>query len=292
MNDRLPGRVRGRAPGDRTASSAKRTQLLLVAYAVLSLAAAAPLYLDSERTDRSFAWTIEPPLTAAFLGAAYASSFAMYALAAHDRVAGQVRALLPAGLVFTALMLAATLLHLDRFHLDAAGLLARTIAWLWLLVYVSVPLVTAWFVLRERPPAGRDDDAARLAGWRAAALAVQAGVAVALGGLLIVGPTTFDAAWPWTLTPLTARAVGAWLVGIGVIGAHAAWRRVVMDVRPILLAWSAFAVLQGIALARYGDTLDAGDLRTWLYVAFLTGMFAVAVAGLLPARARGRPHVA
>ncbi|MEO8611473.1 MAG: hypothetical protein ABI690_26480, partial [Chloroflexota bacterium] len=41
-------------------------------FAVLLVALAAiPLFFLSERTDEFFAWTIQPPLTAAFLGAGY-----------------------------------------------------------------------------------------------------------------------------------------------------------------------------------------------------------------------------
>ena len=43
-----------------------------------------PLVLLTTRTDKYFAWTIEPPLTAAFLGANYWSSALLAILAARE----------------------------------------------------------------------------------------------------------------------------------------------------------------------------------------------------------------
>ena len=40
------------------------------------------LFLLSEQTERYFAWTINPPMTAAFLGGAYWSSFLLELMAA------------------------------------------------------------------------------------------------------------------------------------------------------------------------------------------------------------------
>jgi hypothetical protein len=50
---------------------------MLWAASALVLLAGVPLFLGSEQTDLYFAWTITPPLTAAFLGAAYWSSLVL-----------------------------------------------------------------------------------------------------------------------------------------------------------------------------------------------------------------------
>jgi hypothetical protein len=70
-------------------------------------------FLLSESTDRLFAWTIKPPLTAAFLGANYwAASFLAF-LSARERVWARARITYAVSVVFTSLTLLATLLHLD-----------------------------------------------------------------------------------------------------------------------------------------------------------------------------------
>jgi hypothetical protein len=52
-------------------------------------------------------------------------------------------------------------------------------------------------------------------------VAAQGAVRLRLGALLFVLPTL--SLWPWALTPLTGRAVGAWLIGIGVIAVQMGW---------------------------------------------------------------------
>ena len=50
-----------------------RAILYMASFLVLTVGIA--LYLLSEKTDVFFSWTINPPLTAAFLGAGYLGSF-------------------------------------------------------------------------------------------------------------------------------------------------------------------------------------------------------------------------
>src|SRR5258707_2712798 len=101
-------------------------RMLYVAAALVFLAGI-PLFLLTEHTDRFFAWTIQSHLTAAFLGAAYWASFVLEILAARQRLWTRARSAVPAVLIFTALTLVVTLLHLDRFHFNAPELLTRAV---------------------------------------------------------------------------------------------------------------------------------------------------------------------
>jgi hypothetical protein len=89
-------------------------------------------------TDDAFAWTVKPPLTAAFLGAAYPDAFAFLGLSALERRWADIRLAVVAATVFLPMMFAATLIHLDRFHLDAGSGTGRVAGWGWLLFYVAV----------------------------------------------------------------------------------------------------------------------------------------------------------
>ncbi len=93
---------------------------LLFVASVLVFIIGIPLFLLSGQTDRYFAWTIAVPLTAAFLGAGYWSSFFIEFVAARQRAWANSRVAVPAVFVFTTLTLVATLIHLDLFHLGAS----------------------------------------------------------------------------------------------------------------------------------------------------------------------------
>jgi uncharacterized membrane protein YfcA len=75
-------------------------------------------------------------------------------------------------------------------------------------------------------------------------------------------------AWPWTLTPLTARVTGAVFVlgGAGVgIARHPEWRSVRLMVQVALLM---LALVVG-ATARAWDEFDQGSVLTWVFVGWL-----------------------
>lgn len=88
-----------------------------------------PLFLLSEQTQQYFAWTIVALLTAAFLGAAYWSSCLLEWMASREKRWSNARIAVPAVLLFTALTLGVTLLHLDRFHLYDEVFITKFIAW-------------------------------------------------------------------------------------------------------------------------------------------------------------------
>src|SRR5437762_3232381 len=96
-------------------------RMLLVA-ALLVFTIAIPLFVLSRQTERYFAWTIQSPLTAAFLGAAYWSSGVLELGAARERWWANARSSVLPMLIFTALTTIVTLIHLDRFHLAVPDL--------------------------------------------------------------------------------------------------------------------------------------------------------------------------
>src|SRR4051795_13360579 len=178
-------------------------RVLLVAFGVLTALAVLALYVRPETTDRYFAWTIKPPLTAAFLGAAYLAGTTLVVLSLRAVAWAHARASVLTILVFTVLTLVATLVHLDRFHLQAGGPAARAAAWFWLAVYVSVPVVmVVLLALQQRTAGGPPGRAQPMPRWLAVALAAEGAVMFVVGLVLFVSPGTL--AWPWALSALTS----------------------------------------------------------------------------------------
>src|SRR4029453_6482756 len=112
------------------------TRLLLVIFGGLTLLAFVVLFVLADATERYFAWTIKPPATAAFLGAAYAAGCALELLAYRRRTWAALRIPFLTILVFTVLTLVASVLHLDKFHLRSDLPIARSAAYLWLAIYI------------------------------------------------------------------------------------------------------------------------------------------------------------
>jgi hypothetical protein len=246
---------------------------LLYVNSALVLVIGIPLYLLSDQTDTWFAWTIHPPLTAAVLGAGYWASFVLELLSARERRWARTRVAVPAVLLFSTLTLAITLLHADRFHFRSPQLVTRAGTWGWLLVYVSVPVAMSWLLVAQlrqaRPDPAR---AAPLPSWARVVLALQAAVMLLVGLPMLLVPTVLLGGWPWALTPLTGRAIGAWAIGIGTIAAHAAWENDWWRLRPMMLSYTLLGLLQLTSVLRYPTDLDWSRPAAVVYVCFLASI--------------------
>jgi hypothetical protein len=234
-----------------------------------------------DNTARYFSWTIAVPVTAAFLGAAYLAAAVLEAAAARQRSWERARIAVPGVLVFTTLTLVVTLVHLDKFHLSATSGLTLALTLAWLAIYIGVPPVLAflwWQQARAVPdtaPAGSP-----LPSLVRAALAVQGVVMLVLGAALLAAPDQVARLWPWPLTVLTSRAVGAWLVGLGIIAVQS-WRADRRDTVAIVFpANIVFGVLQLAVLAGFARSIDWDRASAWCYLLFLASLLAVGVAGL------------
>ena len=258
---------------------------LLVVAGVLVFLAGVQLFVFPLRTDRWFAWTVDPPMTAVFLGAAYWSSLAFEWAAARRRRWCDARISVPTVFVFTTLTLVATLLHVDRFHFGPEHQFGtRVVTWAWLVVYAVVPvLMVVLVVVQARVPGVDRPRTHALPSWVRGVIAAEAVLLLAVGTGLFVVPGRVGSWWPWMLTPLTARAVGAWCIGLGVAAAHAWYEDDVHRLRPAAWAFLVFAVLQAVALARHGEALDPGRASTWIYVAFLASAALIGVVVLVGA---------
>jgi hypothetical protein len=252
---------------------------------VLVTAAGTQLFILTDHTETLFAWTIKPPVTAAFLGAFYFTALALAASSATRRTWAEARVGVPGVFVFITLTVVATLLHLGKFHFHVDQTSAVSAAWLWLVIYVlDPPAVLLLWILQVRRPGGDPPRRAKLPPLYRAVAWAQAAVALAVGVSLFVVPSTAARLWPWTLTPLTARAVAAWLIGLGLVLAAAPIENDWSRLHPATAAYAVLGILQTVALLRYPDDVAWGSPQAWAYLVFLGSVFVVGTYGWFAAR--------
>lgn len=265
---------------------------LLMAFCVLTALGFGSLFVLSGNTDRTFAWTIAPPLTAAFLGAGYGAGFVLSVLALRDGV--WVRARLPVYtvLAFVVLSLIPTLIHLDRFHFAAEfhslGSLAQGAAWFWLAIYVGLPLlIPPFLVVQERTPGVDPPRRYPVPRGLRVALSVESAVLVVTGVVLYVAPATAVSIWPWPLTPLTAQAVAAWLIAFGGTAAVASFGDL-ERLRSGAAAYTTLGALVLIGVARFPGTVRWNSPTAWVFMATAAAAVVTGVVGwrMAPAPAR------
>lgn len=242
------------------------------------LVAGLQLWLFSARTDEIFAWTIASQMSAAFIGSFYWAAAVLALMSARQETWSRARLGVPGVLVFVWLTLLATLLHLDLFHLATRQFTATGAAWAWLVIYVAEPpLLLLAYVLQLRAAGGNPPRLDPLPRGYRVLLAGTGAVLLVLGAGLFLVPLDIGAAWPWQLTELTGRAIGAWLVAVAGLLAAMWWENDCSRIRLGTYLLVTFPVLAGIAIARYATELD---WSTFGAPVLLAGLAAVLAAGL------------
>lgn len=223
------------------------------------MAAGVSLFFFAEQADRYFAWTIDSPLTATFLGGGYLGAAVLDSVCSRKRIWAEARLPVPAVLVFTTITLVVTLIHLEKFHMDSI------FGWAWLVAYIVLPLAGALVLINQRRAVGADPHPTqRLPRWLHAIMWLAAIGMLLLGVAMLLAPVEAARLWPWALTPLTARAVAAWLVILAVVAAQVAWEDDVLRLRPLFASYMVLGGLQVIALARHPEEVRWASPSAWI----------------------------
>ncbi len=260
-----------------------RLRLILDLFAGLALIAGGLLFLGATRTDAWWAWTIAPPLTAATLGAFYWAAFLLILSAARSRTWARARpAVYPVG-VIAVLLLVITLIHIDRFDLNSL------FGVFWVVAYALVPVLLGLALVDQRSASGADPRGERrLPRLLRRALLGEGAALLLVGALLLIAPGAADDIWPWALTPLTSRAIGSFLLGIGLAALIAVRDDDPLSFRGAALAYAALGILELLALNLHIPDLGDRPAATTIYAAFWVAVVVTGAYGLRAASASSR----
>jgi hypothetical protein len=244
------------ARDDRVRPATRVLSLAIVPFLVLAFVV---LYVFPGDTDRLFAWTIKPTLTAMVLGAVYLGGAYFFLRAAWTSQWHTVKAGFLPVCTFATLMGIATVIHWDRFSHHHVAF------WLWAGLYFTTPwlVFAVWWSNRRTDPQPAADE--HLVPRPVATLIGLVGVlAGATSAFVFLDPARAIAWWPWTLTPLTARVMAAILaLGVAAVGTlrERRWSsmRIMVEVEAFML------VLIAVAVLRAHGQLDTGRPLTWLF---------------------------
>jgi hypothetical protein len=254
------------------------TPLVSLGLAVLTVAlilVGLPVTVAPGSTDRLFSWTIDVPLTTAFLGACYWTAALFTFMAVRERAWVRVRAVMPGILVAGTLILLATLIHLDAFAMEAWR------GWIWLILYAGLPPGVVLLLALQRRQHGTDPPVQHpIERWATTALALGATALLSVATALSVFPADTADWWPWPLTELTARMIGAWLAAIGATLVAVVLERDWTRVTPAMIYLAAVAAALLATLARHPGSVEWGTAAAWLYVVLDAALLGLAVHGI------------
>lgn len=249
------------------------TRLVLALVNIFLLFAFAVLYLFPQTTRQNFAWEINPPLTAVFMGSGYISGAFMFFYAIFGKKWHKVKnSLLPVS-AFAAIMLVVTLLHYDRFiHTNFAFVL-------WMGIYIVTPILVPWLWYHNRPAdpgllEAKDKVVPNFVRWATGIVGI---LTLLFWAINFINPGLLIAMWPWKLTPLTARTICAWgtLISVGglVLSRESRWSAWRYNIQSIAL-WQVLMII-GSLLHR--QDFNHGSLFNGYFIAILIMLFSLLV---------------
>jgi hypothetical protein len=220
------------------------------------------LYIEPDHTDANFAWTILPRSSAILIGAGYTGGAYFFIRLLTDRKWHRVQAGFLPITAFTICMLAATVLHLNRFHQGDIRF------YLWTGIYILTPFLVPFLWWRNRATERHDLEENDLRFSAATRLGMRiVGVAGILAFLVVFAvPSILIASAPWKLTELTARIFAGWsiltfaaVLSIGMDGRWSATR---------ILVESAMVAIALVLLAvpRMWSDFDPGKPMTYAFM--------------------------
>jgi hypothetical protein len=212
-------------------------------------------------TKRLFAWQIKPTMSPMVLGSVYiGGAYFFFRVVRASRWHTVAGGFVPVG-TFATLMGITTILHWDRFIHD------RLAFWLWAGLYFTTPFIVFVVFFRNMgqyaPALDRDLKVPRAA---ALTMVIGGALAVVMGSYLYLFPRKAIEIWPWTLTPLTARVLGA-ILALGLAGLGALRERRWSAARILLQVEGIMLGLILIAGLRAHDQFDTSKTLTWLFAA-------------------------
>jgi hypothetical protein len=221
------------------------------------------LYLFPDHTKELFAWGIQPRMSAMMLGAAYIGGAYFFVRAAAFARWHWVKVGFLPVTTFATLMGIATILHWDRFNHSHISFFA------WATLYFTTPFIVFLLWLRNRstdpgPDTFPDRRVPRLV---RLVIGIVGGLTLLTSIFLFLQPGFMISTWPWQLTPLTARVMGALfaLTGVGelAIALDMRWSAARIALQSQMIGVAAI----GLAIVFSWNNFNQANPLTWIFLA-------------------------
>jgi hypothetical protein len=227
------------------------------------------LYLFPENTNTDFAWTITPITTAMLMGAGYIAGAYFFLRVLTEKKWHHVQAGFLPITAFTIFMLAATLLHLDRFRQGSFQF------YLWTVIYIVTPFLVPllWWNNHRTDPGTPEERDYRLPLAFRWALGIAGLVAAAVMVLFFGRPAILISIAPWKLSELTARVGSGWGMLTALTAVSIAHDGRWSAARILVESGAIGPALMLLALFRIAGDFDWGNRGAWVFVAGLAAAF-------------------
>jgi hypothetical protein len=264
------------------------TRVLALVIIPFLLGAFVILYGFPRHTARLFAWPIKPTMTSMMLASAYLGGAYFFVRVVTERHWNAIKSGFLPVVLFASLLGVATVMHWGVFNHQ------HVTFWIWATLYFATPFLVFGAWLANRSVAGVPaHDELRLSPLARWVLGAVGSLALIRGLVMFVAPGLVAPSWPWSVTALSCRVIGAifCLGGAGlVVFTDPRWS----TIKLLLQVEMIMVTLILVAAFRALPEFDPHNALTWLlgggFVAILAGSVYLLVVMNSRARSRSIPH--
>lgn len=234
------------------------------------------LFIFPQETEKLFAWKLQPSMSAMMLGAAYAGGIYFFTGVLRYKQWHKIKVGFLPVTAFASLLGIATILHWEKFNHSHISFFA------WAGLYFTTPFIVLGVWLGNR---GQDSglldkqDTVIPKNFRLFMGAIGV-ITLLISLFLFLQPNILVELWPWSLTPLTSRVMGAMFALPGLVGLGIALDKRWSSAGLILQSQGFSILLILIAAFRARYEFDWGNAGSLMFVAGL-GLIFVSIAVLL-----------
>lgn len=220
------------------------------------------LFIFPGQTESLFAWKIQPTMSAMMLAAAYAGGIYFFTGVLKIKQWHKVKVGFLPVLSFASLLGIATIIHWDKFNPGHISFFA------WTGLYFTTPFIvlTVWLRNHVQDTGKSEDHDIVIPSTVRVIIGFIGAITLIISLFLFIRPETMIGLWPWTLTPLTARVVGAMFSLPGLVGLGIAFDRR-WSAAKLILQSQGFSILFILlaAIRALGD-FDWANIGSWFFV--------------------------
>ena len=259
--------------GDQILSATHWLAALVIPFLVVAFVI---LFILPQQTGKLFAWKIQPTMSAMMLGAAYAGGIYFFIGVLRSKKWHKIKVGFLPVTAFASLLGIATILHWDKFNHSHISFFA------WAGLYFTTPFIvfTIWLRNRRQDPGQLEEQDIVIPQNFRRFMGGVGMITLVISWFLFLQPNFLMEIWPWTLTPLTARVMGAMFALPGIVGLGIASDQRWSSAGLILQSQGFSILLILIAAIRAWHEFDRDNPASLLFLVGL-GLILLSIAALL-----------
>ena len=227
-------------------------------HTLITILAGFSLFLFPKNIGPLWPWAL-PPLAARFMGSLLIGGGVCTALVA---LAPEPLPLTGAALLGLGDLLIASVGLLD---IGEIGFTGRMIIWLVLFIGTTL-LLWALFFLYNGQASHANDQRPLTRGLRIY-FKIHMAVVIPVGLTMYLAPTLAQQLWPWALSPVNVRLLGAFFVGASILSAWSLRQKDWRAVQPLVALYAVFTTLTTLASILHFNLFNPARIITWAFFA-------------------------